>query len=369
MRGSEEPDELLDIGHGRRRRLSSKARLVLLLLAGALVGSLIYVTARPHHPSPRAAPATTGGRSRIATPAGLTKTVGDCLVTTASPDARPPAALHYSPPPPVPWVKDWYGNGRLWVMLPPDGRLLTWPHANGSVSTKFPFFRVAHGAVVVRAHRLDGSPGQFSAATGTVDAYGESGFVPSELTFSTPGCWRLRASVSGGPALTFTVVVNQAVVSASDLARPLRLPRLRPGQACPASGGTPVSATGPVGFGGIAQGVGPVRPIVGNGRGVARLTRIAGHPHWLAAVTLWISAPRYQGPYLVRVRRLNGTGPVGLLNTPHRTSFLAQATPTINEADGYREWVGATWMKRPGCAGWQVDGLNFSHVIVVRFTK
>lgn len=318
--------------------------------------------------------ACTPGRTPPPSPststAGVTEMVGDCLTTRAPASARPPASLHYSAPPPVPWVRDWYGNRSLWVMLPPNGRLPTeQQHVNGSVSTKFPFFRVKQGQVRVQAHRLDGPPGRFSAAVGTVEEYSDTGFVPSELTFSTPGCWQLRASVSGGAALTFTVVVARPIVSRSELARPLRLPKLRPGQACPVSGGTPITAGGPTGIGGVAQGAGPVRPLVGNQRGVARLTSVTTHHGWMAAKSLWFSAPGYQGPYLVRVRRLDGTGPVGLIDDPHRTSFLVQAGPTVDETDGYRERPGATWMKRPGCIGWQIDGLNFSHVIVVRFAR
>jgi hypothetical protein len=295
--------------------------------------------------------------------------VGDCLATRALAGSRPPAVLQYSPPPPVPWVRDWYGNGSLWVMLPPDGQLPTDPHPDGSVTTKFPFFRVKQGRVEVHAQRLDGPPGRFSAAMGTVSAYGRSGFVPSELSFSTPGCWRLHASVSGSPGLTFTELVKPPVVSRSQLARPLRLPRLGRGQACPVSGGTPFTAGGTIGFGGIAQGAGPVRPLVGNRKGVAHLARITTHRGWLAASTFWFSSPGYQGPYLVRARRLDGAGSVGLLDKPRRTSFLVQAAPTVDEADGYRQTPSATWMKQPGCIGWQIDGLNFSHVIVVRFTR
>lgn len=250
--------------------------------------------------------------------------VGDCLATRAPASARPPASLQYSPPPPVPWVRDWYGNRSLWVMLPPDGQLPTDAHADGSVTTKFPFFRIKPGQVQVQAQRIDGPHGRFSAAVGTVDEYGNYGFVPSELSFSAPGCWRLRASVSGSPALTFTVLVKQPVISRSELARPLRLPKLRPGQACPVSGGRPFAAGGVIGFHGIAQGDGPVRPLVGIQPGLSLLTTMTTHRGWLAAKTLWFSAPRYKGPYLVRARRLDGNGPVGLLEDPHRSCVQAR---------------------------------------------
>jgi hypothetical protein len=378
--GIDDPGEVLDVGRDPRWRPAPRVLFGLALIAGALAATLSYVLTRPGHPSPHAAPAAAGASasstaphsgppSPSTSPAGLTRIAGDCLATRALASTRPPGVLHYSAPPPVPWVRDWYGNGSLWVMLPPDSQLPTDPHADGSVTTKFPFFRVAHGQVHVQAQRLDGPGGQFSAAVGNIDAYGTSGFVPTELRFSTSGCWRLRAVVSGGPALTFTLLVKPPIVSRSELTRPLRLPTLRPGQSCPVSGGTPITTRGTIGFAGVAQGRGPVRPLVGNRHGVAHLTRTTAGPGWLAAKTLWFSDPRYQGPYLIRVRRLDGTGPVGLLENPRRTSFLLQQGPTINEADGYRETPGGTWMQQPGCIGWQIDGLDFSRVIVVRFTR
>jgi hypothetical protein len=42
------------------------------------------------------------------------------------------------------------------------------------------------------------------------------------------------------------------------------------------------------------------------------------------------------------------------------------AGPTINTQDGYRTVPGSTWIKSPGCYGWQVDGRGFSDVIVVK---
>ena len=38
----------------------------------------------------------------------------------------------------------------------------------------------------------------------------------------------------------------------------------------------------------------------------------------------------------------------------------------MNGINGFRDVTGATWVKAPGCVAWQVDGINFSHVIVAR---
>lgn len=147
------------------------------------------------------------------------------------------------------------------------------------------------------------------------------------------------------------------------LSRPLHLPVLRPNQACATSGG---KATSGHGFTGVAQCAGPVHPLAGDTNGVAELTSRTQEPGWLAIKDVWFSEPRYQGPFLVRIRRLDGAGPAGLLENPALTSFYQPPGPTLNGTDGYREVTGATWVKTPGCIAWQVDGLSFSNVIVMR---
>jgi hypothetical protein len=66
---------------------------------------------------------------------------------------------------------------------------------------------------------------------------------------------------------------------------------------------------------------GPVRPI-GEKNGVIDLSRDTQHRGWMAAKTLWISQPRYQGPILRRIRGLDGHGPAGLLGS---SSFAPRA--------------------------------------------
>lgn len=147
-------------------------------------------------------------------------------------------------------------------------------------------------------------------------------------------------------------------------ARPLHLPVLHPGEACPESRSARLHTHA---FDDVVtvEGPGPVRPI-GEKNGVIDLTHDTQHRGWMAAKTLWISQPRYQGPILIRIRRLDGHGPAGLLETPTLTSAYTPPAPRISADAGYRGVTGATWVRRPGCIGWQVDGLGFSHVIVVR---
>ena len=137
-----------------------------------------------------------------------TRPVGVCPTTTSSGTATPPASLGYRPPPPVSYVKDWYGNDALWVMLPPTGKLpVTSRDPDGRLGTKFPWYRLASGEVQVTAERLDGPTGNFNADVGTVPEYGDRGFAPSMLYWSAPGCWRVTGRLAD-KELTFVVVVT-----------------------------------------------------------------------------------------------------------------------------------------------------------------
>jgi hypothetical protein len=144
----------------------------------------------------------------------------------------------------------------------------------------------------------------------------------------------------------------------------LRFPVLRPGQRCPASRGTPFHTSQ---FGGVALGTGPVRVIAGSTRrGMAGLINPTGAPPWLALKTLWFSLPAYQGPFVIRATRLGRPGPVALGESGGMAPLVIPPGPTLNSFFGYRTVPGGLWVKSPGCYAWQVDGLGFSEIIVVR---
>lgn len=152
------------------------------------------------------------------------------------------------------------------------------------------------------------------------------------------------------------------------LKRPLRFPVLRPGQPCPATHGTAISTAA---FGGIALGSGPIRPIIAQEppdvahRGIAYLAPTSAPP-WLGIKTLWFSAPAYQGPFVIRAKRLDHAGPVALGGTPAAARLAVPSGPAAGSPDGWRTVPGGTWVKSPGCYAWQVDGLTFSEEIVVK---
>jgi len=149
------------------------------------------------------------------------------------------------------------------------------------------------------------------------------------------------------------------------LNRPLHFPALRPGQRCPASQGRPVNTAD---FGGIALGNGLVRVVIANRgdlrRGVADLSP-SSSPPWIALKTLWFSVPAYQGPFIIRAKRLGHPGPVALGEGPTIAPLVVPPGPTLNGTGGWREAPGGLWVKTPGCYAWQVDGLTFSEIIIV----
>jgi hypothetical protein len=151
------------------------------------------------------------------------------------------------------------------------------------------------------------------------------------------------------------------------VARPLHVPTLAPGSACPAAmphgtlrdqGGLALPAA-------PAFGPGPAYPTLGVDSGTALLSyRVGFSPFegWEGTKILW-TVPSYNGPYVVRGRRLDGNldelkfdqGP-SWSNKLHGELRLVGPYPDLNPA--------ATFLRAPGCYAYQVDGRGFSYLIV-----
>lgn len=122
----------------------------------------------------------------------------------------------------------------------------------------------------------------------------------------------------------------------------------------------------------FAVGPGPVYALADVGETSARLHIPAGsrHGRWLYVSQKWIGGPQYQGPILIRARRLSGASSVQFLFS---TSTVAEE-PTVDlwfpaggpaAASGWRAWGVSALVERPGCYVYQVDGLSFSETIVL----
>lgn len=154
------------------------------------------------------------------------------------------------------------------------------------------------------------------------------------------------------------------------LRRPLHLPRVVAGGGCPI---TPRRRYANELFAGSVLGSGPVRPLVAPGgrapfaHGSLAFLRSPGSTRWRSIKTLWFSLAAYDGPVLIRGRRLDKRGVVAFGGSqPALVDPQFAPGATLNGADGIREWPDATWIKAPGCYAWQIDGTTFSSVVVFR---
>jgi hypothetical protein len=166
------------------------------MLGGACVAVLLAACTSGHHAQPPTSLPT----------ATSSPTATTCMVTTARPGTAPPSVIHPAEPQPVPWITSFAGNQVLWVGLPADSTLHSDTLRPPPFMVKFPWWRLKTGQLTITARRLDGPGAGFDAKPGSVYAYGDTGFVPSELSFPLPGCWKITGSVHGG-SLSITLRV------------------------------------------------------------------------------------------------------------------------------------------------------------------
>jgi hypothetical protein len=101
-----------------------------------------------------------------------------------------------------------HGNGKLWTVLPLDGKLLiptdVMSYHHG-LWEKFWWWRGVRGPLTIRGRRLDAraTPLQPQIPAG----YGMTGFQASGISFPTEGCWEVTGT-AGGSELTFVVLVR-----------------------------------------------------------------------------------------------------------------------------------------------------------------
>jgi len=102
---------------------------------------------------------------------------------------------------------NWAGGGGIWVVLPSDG-VVTWGSpTNGS---KFGLFVSGSGLVTATARRIGApTPPGVAADIGTPEeGYGPPGFIASEVTFPSDGCWEVTYRIASR-SLTFVVDVER----------------------------------------------------------------------------------------------------------------------------------------------------------------
>ena len=148
------------------------------------------------------------------------------------------------------------------------------------------------------------------------------------------------------------------------LLRPLHPPEASPAD-CPQSPGRFVQTPE---FGSMVVGTGPVR-IGTDGAGNPRQGfHPSGDHGWLALKTHFDETPADdEGPFLVRGERLDRPGVIHIGSTPaDRAPLLVLGNMHPTGRGRWQDLPYFTFVRTPGCYGWQIDGLDFSTTVVVR---
>ena len=144
-------------------------------------------------------------------------------------------------------------------------------------------------------------------------------------------------------------------------ARPVNLPTVAPGAACPANTTHEVN-----GFT-MALGDGPVYPVGFGPDGVYHYNGTIEDGGWLYLKVLWTADTAYKGQALVRGGRIDAPGEVRFERgaDPATELQLAQETALSNPGS-WPNWPTYTRIKGPGCYAYQIDGTNFTKTVVFR---
>lgn len=137
------------------------------------------------------------------TPGALRVGPDNTLIFTATPGATP-VSIYAGP-------DDFYGQGGLWVALPPTGKVGGVSSSNvgpgNGINVKYPMYRddEARGRITITGRRLDGAAPPLTASV--PEGYGDVGFQATSITYPTSGCWQVTVQ-SGSATLTFVTLVK-----------------------------------------------------------------------------------------------------------------------------------------------------------------
>lgn len=156
--------------------------------------------------------------------------------------------------------------------------------------------------------------------------------------------------------------------------RPIQVPQLGGGEACPVSVGS--RATVPLqqhifGAGGVWFGSGPVYFFLAwkassDDDATFALEFVPYERNAYRAKTPWVSVPSYLGPILVRGRALDASSRAlrFAANGSEPTDRLQLQAPRAPGASLWSFWPSSMWVPGPGCYGVQIDTLSGSDIVV-----
>lgn len=197
---------------------------------------------------------------------------------------------------------------------------------------------------------------------------------------SQPGSVAPTATAARGGATSVAPTTGSGVTAAPDSiwasleARPLRLPVLAAGAACPITPARQgVSPDFP-----YAQGVGPVYVIAQRANGSITFSSAASLGDAASGYggfkEFWEIQPAYTGPALIRGGRIDGSGALEFNGGLSQTSGSPPGMePRLSELriggqavtpPAWSTWVTFTRLVTAGCYAYQIDGTSFEEIIV-----
>jgi hypothetical protein len=185
---------------------------------------------------------------------------------------------------------------------------------------------------------------------------------------------RVYRSALAALLLAAVVFVSSAGAAGNDrwtsLRRPLHLPKLAAGARCPLSridSRIPWKRVNI--FGGSGLGPGPVYPGLPGAFLMATRDQQYKGP-WFGEKVFWYVTPAYQGPVLIRGRRLDGPQRMGFNGRKRANPELRiaphQTVTWDGQPRGSRGVPSGVRVLAPGCYGIQIDGTTFSRIVVIR---
>jgi hypothetical protein len=154
----------------------------------------------------------------------------------------------------------------------------------------------------------------------------------------------------------------------SALRRPLHLPTVAPGAACPASKiDRRIDWARMHIFGGLGIGRGPVYPGLPT-RSIWATRDEQYGSKWFGEKVFWFVLPSYRGRVLIRGRRIDAPGRVGFngAKTPN-AELRIEPYDTVSwsgQPRGSRGIPSGVRILTKGCYAFQIDGTSFSRVVV-----
>ncbi|MGH2464369.1 MAG: hypothetical protein ACRDGI_02825 [Candidatus Limnocylindrales bacterium] len=163
----------------------------------------------------------------------------------------------------------------------------------------------------------------------------------------------------GANATVFPTQSPSPPIGAASLARPLDLPSIAPGAACPVDSSRTLDGVRSI------IGTGPIYPMTTMVDGTVFYDP-ASYPNPPGALVTWIAREGFLGPVLVRGKRLDASGALAFGAAQLPEQFIP--TTDIPTSIGTPGWVALeqdlTVISAPGCYGYQFDGPDFSRTLI-----